>query len=266
MLKKYFLIFKIQFLSFLEYRANLAVTFLIKVGIFVTFIFIWRRIYEQGGDLGGYSLQGLIFYYLFVQVLDGLYSSRVAGTLRDHILSGRLSHKLVKPFSLNFYYLTLHIARVLSESGFYIPLSLPVLFLCPDIASVLNINVISASQFTITILFSILLGFNIFFLAGVTSFWMKESSGLHMAIKNIGKFFNGGLIPIDLLPVFFAKIVYLTPYPYLIYFPIKILMEELDRSTFLRSLTVMIFWTVLLTFVNLFLWKKGLRKYESVGI
>ena len=57
-----------------------------------------------------------------------------------------------------------------------------------------------------------------------------------------------------------------TPFPYMIYYPIAILVGRVDLMSaakiFLQSLAVLGFWY----YIVMKVWKKGLKNYAAVGI
>ncbi|MBN2015544.1 ABC-2 family transporter protein [Candidatus Dojkabacteria bacterium] len=265
-MKKYWQFFKVNFQNFLEYREDLAISFLIKLAIVVAFIFIWTRIEEEGGEIIGYGLSGIIVYYLVTQVLDGLYSSQIARALRDDVIRGELSNKLVKPVSPLPFFFSQHVARVLSETVMYVALAIPIFIVKPDLLDFLPFRIESLLYTLIIFVLACVIGFNVFLLAGLIAFWTKESSGMQAVIKNAAKFFTGALIPIDLLPDYFSKVIMLTPFPYIIFFPTKILMGDVSFREFIIGCLIVVSWIVILTMANVAIWKRGLKRYESVGI
>ncbi|MCZ0932951.1 MAG: ABC-2 family transporter protein, partial [Oligoflexia bacterium] len=72
------------------------------------------------------------------------------------------------------------------------------------------------------------------------------------------------ILPLDLFPKTFVDILLWTPFPYLIYFPVKILMGDPVSSSFCFS--VLFVWIVILFFVTKWIWKKGLSLYTGAGI
>jgi len=265
-MKKYLLFFKNSFEEVLVYRANLAFGFFLKLITFLAFIFIWRQIASEGNEIEGYGLDGIILYYLLTQTIDSVYSSNCARLLREDILSGNLSGRLVRPFSKIFYYFAKQVAQVIVEGFIHIILTLPVLIVLPDIFMNLDISLSSVLLFIISIIMAMIFSFSLFFSIGIISFWTKQSGGLQMVVKNAARILTGDLIPLDLLPFTFRRFVLFTPFAYILYFPIKIIMGGISNAEIVRSFIIVIIWISIFNFLNLVLWKKGLKKYEAVGI
>ncbi len=265
-MKKFLLFFKISFQEILVYRVELAFGFLLKLVIFLAFVFIWKQIYSEGKDIEGYSINGIILYYLLTQTIDSVYSSRGAKLIREDILKGTLSTKLIKPFNKIIYFFSYHTARVSVESLIHISLTIPIFMSISSILEYISLDLMRLLFFIISLVLAMIFSFNLFFSVGLCSFWTKQSHGLQMIIKNASRIFTGDLIPLDLLPFGFRRIVMYTPFAYILYFPISILMGFVSTREILKGFQIIFFWIIIFTLLNFFLWKKGLKKYEAVGI
>lgn len=264
-MKKYLQNLKVNLASQLEYRSDLIVSFILKAAIILAFSFLWVKISDEGGEIAGYGLSGIILYYILTQVFDGLYSSRITKIIKDDVLLGDLSNKLVKPVRALPYYFTLHLSRVLSETIMYTILVIPVFILKPSFLGELNLDLISILYLVISFMLAGFLGFFIFFLSGCVAFWTKEAGGIQAVVKNVMKFFVGALIPIDLLPEMFQKIILLTPFPYILYYPAKVMLTSIEFPEMIRAIAIMLFWIVSLFLLTVKVWSAGLREYEAVG-
>jgi len=78
-------------------------------------------------------------------------------------------------------------------------------------------------------------------------------------------FFAGALFPIDVLPVALQKIIYLTPFPYLVFFPLKIWLEQVSLAAAVKSVFICFVWLVFFYWLAKFLWRKGARNYGAYG-
>jgi ABC-2 type transport system permease protein len=265
-MRKYWQFFKINFEFFLEYRGDIAISFILKLGIFFAFVFIWKAIDREGKSIDGYGLSGIILYYLLAQILDGLITSQSARDFRRDILYGELSAKILKPMNIHFYMLTRHFARLISETLLNLFLAIPIIFIFPYLLSTMHINLIAVFQFIFVSFCASIWGFTLYSFVGYIAFWTKEAHAFQIFIKNSTRFVNGGLIPLDLLPLLFQKVIMWLPCPYSLYFPIKILMGNIKFSSFLHSIIILLIWIIIFTIINIFIWRKGLKEYEAVGI
>jgi len=265
-MKKFWQFFKMNFEYFLEYRTDIFISFIIKLMVFLAFLFVWKTIDNEGKTIKGYGFHGIMFYYLAANILSGFVTSNAARNIRANILRGYLSTKLVKPLSIYFYYLAKHGAYVLSETLLNLLIAMPIFILWRSVSDEVFLDVYSVSRFCISSLLATLFGFNIYFLVGLSSFWTKQSYGFQLIVRNATRFFTGALIPLDLLPMWFQNITSQLPFSYMLFYPVKQLMEETTFSDFLHSMLIISIWIVVFIILNIIVWKKGIKHYESVGI
>jgi ABC-2 type transport system permease protein len=68
---------------------------------------------------------------------------------------------------------------------------------------------------------------------------------------------------LEVFPPVVRAIALWTPFPYLIHFPVAVLIGlPVDIR---RSIFVMLGWTVLFFILNRWLWRKGLKQYSGMG-
>ena len=266
LMKKYWLFFKTNFQNALEYRGDLFFSSVMKIGVFSAFAVLWIRLDREGKVIDNYGLNGILFYYLISQIFNAFTTSRTAKDIRRNIHEGLLSSKLVKPVNIRLYFLCKHFARILSELMINSTLVIPGLLLAPYLFSNLNISFISVIQFVIFALLSSTFGFCLYLLVGMVAFWTKQAHGVQMMVRNGSKFFTGFYIPLDLLPLWFQNISTILPFQYMLFFPIKVLMEGVSFTESLESISIISLWIIAFIVLNYIVWKKGLKKYESVGI
>ncbi|MNI89008.1 hypothetical protein D3C73_1463570 [compost metagenome] len=75
----------------------------------------------------------------------------------------------------------------------------------------------------------------------------------------------GAFFPIDIVSDQFYKIISWTPFPYLAFFPIKLLTNQIEESTVIQGLLTQGIWIVILFFAGRVLWKSGLKVYTEAG-
>jgi len=79
------------------------------------------------------------------------------------------------------------------------------------------------------------------------------------------EFFAGAYFPIDVLPKWLSNFIYLTPFPYLVFFPMKIWLEQLSLTMVFKSIIICGFWLVVFYWLANFLFKKGSKTYNAYG-
>ena len=120
--------------------------------------------------------------------------------------------------------------------------------------------------FILSTIISFFLNRSFKFIIGTFNFWTKDTNGISSFINEVISILGGKWLPIDFFGPL-SSIIKLLPFSYGFYFPIQILINSnLDSNDILKILFLEILWTIVFTLVGYFLWKRGLKKFESVGI
>jgi ABC-2 type transport system permease protein len=108
-MQKYWHVVKIGFANTLVYRFNFFFRGAFSLIPLLATIYLWRTIYRgQTGGVAGYSLAGMISYYLMVTIVDSLTAVaeddwQIAADIKD----GNISQFLLKPINYLVYRLCL---------------------------------------------------------------------------------------------------------------------------------------------------------------
>ena len=102
-------------------------------------------------------------------------------------------------------------------------------------------------------------------LAGLSSFWTYFATGPRWLVTIVISFGSGVYAPLDVFPKWVLEALYLTPFPYLVFFPAKIILGQVSAPDILRGMIIMAVWALFLGAVVHTVWKAGLKNYESVG-
>ena len=265
-MKKYGHVFTVGIQNTLVYRVN----FLFKstlglIPLFAT-ISLWRAIYQgKEGDISGYSLTQMVSYYLVITFVDALTAVaeddwQVAGEIKD----GNISQFLLKPIDYLMYRLTLYAAgRVVFTACALVPAGLFIFFQRANLVLPADLGTWAAFLFSLTL--SALLQFFISFTMALLAFWVLEVSTFIFILYAFETLANGHFFPIDILPAPVLKLLYLTPFPYQLFFPVNICLGRIQGSEVYHGLAIQLCWVVALYGLARFVWSRGIRKYSAVG-
>ncbi len=131
---------------------------------------------------------------------------------------------------------------------------------------VLNFDPLYLILITAMVILAFIIELLLSYLVGLIAFWTDDVDGIYATIERIKKFFSGGYFPINLLPAAFIKASFLMPFAYSFFVPTQLYLKKIDIATGLRGLFVQIAWIMVLYLLIQIVWKRGLRKYEGVGI
>jgi len=264
---KYWVVFQQSFQNEFVYRLNFILwRFRNVLRILMTY-FLWHSVFSSNSNVFGYSKEQMMAYvFLVLLVTSFVMSAPSNDNVGGEISNGTLSNFLVKPIGYLSYWLTRDWASKLLNMLFAVfeftllwLLFKPQIYFTQSLAQLLlgiSLTIISA-----------LIYFVITKLAISVAFWTPENTwGFMFIVLVFMEVLAGSIFPLDLLPKSVMTFLQFTPFPYMIYYPIAILVGRVDLMSaakiFLQSLAVLGFWY----YIVMKVWKKGLKNYAAVGI
>lgn len=233
-----------------------------------TFIFffvnysLWTKIYGVNSQktIQGYSYDKMVSYHVWVLIVTLIAKGYTSFNLSNDIRLGKISNYLIYPF--NFW--EFHTASFI---GFeIIQLAIGTI----TIAALQFFNIIEIINY-IPILYGVLIciivsffWFSLQFMIGMLAFWLDQTWMLRVTVGIVSNFLSGMIIPLELYPETFFKILKYTPFPYLTFYPVKVFMGiETDIAS---VICILLIWTFAINIINVFIWKKGLKLYTAAGM
>lgn len=262
-MNKYLLFFKNSISEALIYRSHIFMLIISQVISLFVFVFLWKAIYAEGNQIGGYYLNGLISYYILSAIISFVIQGvDVAWRIGDEIRLGNITNFILKPIS--YFWSTFW--TVLGKS--FLNLVVSLMLLIPMTLFVANFfgnnfNLIRLCFFIFSILTAFIIFVLFFYVIGLATFWLGEVRGFNFLIRMCMFFLAGNIIPLDLLPKVISSINNFLPFRFITWFPIAIWSgkTELNLSIFIPALI----WIMILGVLANFIFKKGLEKYEGQG-
>ena len=95
---------------------------------------------------------------------------------------------------------------------------------------------------------------------------MTEAKGIKNVVNHISKVFSGALIPLTFFPVAYQIPVMLSPFASYAYLPATLLQTKTVDLFLYLQVGVSIVWAIVLLFVSRLVWRKGIKRYEAIGI
>lgn len=257
---KYWQVFKLSLQDYFVHRTNFVLWRVRSFIFFLTLIFFWQAVYSGRNSLFGYQQDQMIAYVLGIAFLKALVlGSRSFDELSGMIKDGQLTKFLLKPVDIFKYFFSRDLLAKLLDVSF----SLVEIFL---VVKLLNLDFYlpkSASTYLVFILvssFSVVLYYYIGFIVSSFAFWFEEVWATRWLFGIIFlEFLSGVYFPIDVLPKGLVRAINLTPFPYLVFYPLKIWNEALGalEKTPLQIIFVMLFWIIFLILFPVKFGKKG---------
>ena len=275
-MQKYLHVLNIGIQNTLVYRVNFLFRSLFGLVPLMATISLWRTIYsgssggapgsaESAGVVAGYSLAQMVSYYLIVTIVDALTAVneddwQIAADIKD----GNISQFLLKPIDYLSYRLCLFLSgRLTYLAVAAIPLALFILYLRRYF--VLPPDWTTLSFFLISTFLTAMLQFFISYALAMLAFWVLEVSTFIFIVFAFEYIASGHLFPLDILPHGLQQALFLTPFPYQLYFPVSVYMGKTTGADLVRGLTVQGLWVAGSYLVARLAWARGIKKYSAVG-
>ena len=265
-MQKYWHVIKIGFANTLVYRFNFFFRGAFSLIPLLATIYLGRTIYRgQSGPVAGYSLAGMISYYLMVTIVDTLTAVneddwQIAADIKD----GNISQFLLKPIN----YLTYRLCLFFSGKMIYTAVSLVpvgIFIFCWRHDFVAPAGGLAFSCFLLS---TVLTGFLQFFMSytmALTAFWLLEVSTLIFMVFALEYIAGGHLFPLNILPPMLSRLLSCTPFPYQLYFPVGIYLGQVKGADLWRGLLIQSGWVLFFFILARIVWNRGIRKYSAVG-
>lgn len=263
-MKKYFLAAKNTWDETFAYRLNFSLWRIrIVMNLFVTY-FLWLALLGSRSSIFSYTKEQIITYILGTAFIGNMVFSSRSASIGDEINNGDLSNYLIKPINYFTYWFfrdlgdkTMNLSFAFFEFILIFLIFKPIFFI--------QTNLIYIILFLFSLFLSILILFLFNVLIGLLGFWVDQVWPLRFIFIIIIQFFAGSLFPLDILPKPLFLIFNFSPFPYLLYFPMKIYLGNLTFTNIFSGFLISIFWFFILLRIVNFLWHKGLKNYSAQG-
>ncbi|MFM1847542.1 MAG: hypothetical protein RL417_1016 [Pseudomonadota bacterium] len=227
---------------------------------------VWAAVFGATGmtAVGGYTLSQLVVYYLFAALVALLVRPDFGFVARD-IYDGSLTKFFVLPTSFFLYKL----GQQSSQSVLVLlQLALVALVVGMNPGGALSGAALKPGSFALGVvacLGAAYLYYVLAFLLELPAFWMEEVWSLPVSLMFAANFLGGLLLPLAAFPLWAQEILAVTPFPYLISFPVRAFLGELGAIDIARGIGVVAVWSVIGHLCIAAVWRRGVARYTGVG-
>ena len=206
-----------------------------------------------------------MFYYLLVAVVDVLTAVneddwQIAADIRE----GNISQFLLKPVDYLWYRFALFVSgRIAFVAVAAVPLA--VFIFCFRQYILPPASLTAVLVFPVALLLTALLQFFISYAMAMLAFWLLEISTFIFILFAFEYLASGHLFPLDILPPTLQHVLYLTPFPYQMYFPISIYLGKSSGLELWRGLGFQLMWVLAAYVFARWMWRRGIKKYSAFG-
>ena len=265
-MKKYLTVFNLSFQNEFVYRLNFVLWRVRNVIRILMVYFLWHTVFSQNTNAFGFTREQMMTYVFLVLITSTFIMAAPSNdNIGSEIANGDLSNFLVKPVGYLRYWLTrdwssklLNMFFVVFEIGFLWAWLRPNLYWPPSLfyfVMALAMLIVAA-----------LIYFVLTKIAISTAFWFPENTwGTMFLVLVFMEVLSGVIFPLSVLSQTTFNLLQLTPFPYLVYFPVSIWLGNLDIQTVWRVFGQSLIYLLVLLLVLQKVWTKGLKEYSAVG-
>lgn len=263
-IKKYTRIARLGWLDAVEYRTDFFMSVFgwgIRLAIAT---FLWKAVsLGQGGMIGSYDYSSIMTYFLLVQILSSFVFSHTGFLIADDVAKGEFNQYLLKPIAylpMRFLFdFSRNIFRTLMGSvifgiiiwTFYggipiFPAKIPLI-----IASIIGGYIINFCMLS---------------MLGMSAFWFENSKRIIFIYFGMLTIFSGMIVPLNLFPPQYLNVIANLPFGYIFFYPIQVLQATTITPLLMQGLLHQWAYGFALYLLALFIFRRGIRRFEGVGI
>lgn len=266
-MKKFLTLFSLNMQDALDSRARSVVWFLLAIINPLTLLIFWQgALKEQSSFLSGWNSSSITSYYLLLMLASTLLHVHIEEEVAEYdIKEGKLSTYLLKPFSyLGFKFLTELPYRLL-QTSFAVLIFVAISIFFPRLLG-LDLTFQNITLLIPVLMLAHVISFLFKMIVGLATFWLTDYHGLQELVFVILLVLAGFVMPLEFYPQLISKIAHLTPFPYMIYYPVVVMQGKLALSELIKLLISQSFWAIILFLAYQTVWAKGVKKFTAIGI
>ena len=263
-MKPYWTAFKLSIIREMAYRFNFAIDFAFDIIGFLVVVVLWKYIFSQTSAIGGFEYPELITYYFLILILGTLAARNVSQQMMELVNNGRLSMLVVRPLHAPVFLMTLQLSVTLMRFVIYVLMAIGIMIFSDSL--ILPSSTLGFIIFSFSLVLLFLLNWFFYFLFGCLSFWMTRYGGLLWVVRDLVAFLSGVYFPLSFFSDNIESLLRLSPFYYMRNFQAMLYLERVDFAGVVSGFSLQILWIAILLFLAAKCWKKGMRRYESVGI
>jgi len=264
-MKKYLQLAKITFQEYFVYRLNFYLWRFRNFISFLTLLFFWLAIYGNRTEFLGYQKAQMLTYVVGIAFLRTVVLGSRSADLAGQVRSGELTKFFLQPIKTISFWFT----RDVVDKGlnlFFTIIEILVILWLLKLSFYLPQHLTTYLSFAVLSFLAVFLYFFLSFTLSVVAFWTEDVWATRWLFGIIFlEFLAGAYFPLDVLPSWLTKIIYLTPFPYLVFFPLKVWLEQLTMGAVAKAILICLTWLIFFWWLSTFLWKKGSRNYQAYG-
>ena len=265
-MSKYLAVFKISFAQEFVYRLNFIMWRVRNVLQIFLIFFLWDSIFaDPGRVVFGYDRAKILTYVFGLLIVRSIVLSTRTIDVPGDISNGDLTNYLLKPVNYFKYWFTRDLSSKALNLIFAALEAMLIYFLLrPPFFFQQNPAILLL--FFLAVFLAVVLYFLMIFIFSTFPFWYPEQAwGSIFLLFIFTEFLAGGAFPLDILPPLAQKVIYSTPFPYLLFMPLQIYLGKISFLVGVKAVLIASLWVGILALILKLLWSFGLKAYRAEG-
>ena len=256
-MKKYFKIFQVSILQYFAYRLSFVLWRLRNVFNLLLIYFLWSGVFGNNQTVFSYTHDKITTYILLLNIISAIVLSTRTTNIASDILTGDIINFLLRPISFFKTIITTELSDKTINLTFSI-IEITLLIFLLNLNIFIQTNILNYIFFIIAIFIGASISFFINLSLSFIAFWTPEVWAPRFIYFILINFLAGSFFPLDILPKPIYELFLITPFPYLIFLPIKIYLNGFTWQL-VQPLIIGGVWVIVLYYFSRKMWAKGIK-------
>lgn len=260
----------VNYAYMMEYRAEIVLWMLSGILPFIL-MGVWVKAAGEA-DFAGLAPADFARYFLAVFLVRQVGVVWVLWDFEQHVLKGWLSPFLLQPMDPAWRFFAGHVGERGTRAPFVV-LMIVFFFLLYPQALVTHTGAWwtpSPRYFALGLAAAgaaFILRYLMQSAMAMFAFWTERVSNFEQIIFILQIFLSGSIAPLEVYPPAVRAVIHYTPFPYLIYFPAKLLTSTASDEVpdIAWGFAMLALWSAILWVLYRWLWRIGLKRYSAMG-
>lgn len=265
--KKYITLFRMRFISGLQYRAAALAGISTQFAWGFLNILLFRAFYEGDPTAFPMEFEQLSAYIWLRQAFLALFNTWYYDPdILAMITDGNIAYELVRPVDLYTFWFTRVASVRLSRAALRcLPILIIAALLPEPYGITLPANPVNAVFFVVTMCLAMICVTSFGMLIYIACFHTVNSLGVRLVAQTLADFLSGGVIPLPFMPAKMAVFLEHTPFGAMENLPFRIYSGNIAGAEMIKFVLLQIFWCAVLILIGRLWMKASLKKVVVQG-
>lgn len=243
------------------YRAEFLV-WILTTTLPLVMLGLWTSVAKEA-PFQGYAAADFVAYYLATLIVRNVTGSWVAWQISEEIRLGSMSMRLLRPMHPMVAFAASHVAAIPFRSLVALPVA--VVLLVSSGASALTTEPLQLALIVPSLALAWMITFCVLFAIGSLAFFVTKAMALLNLYFGLFALLSGYLLPLPLLPPVIRQISEYAPFRFMLSVPVELMTRRMPARELAEVMALQVGWAVATLALALWLWRRGVRRFEAVG-